>query len=304
MTFERWSKDLLCKELKAQGDVYYIKKPIRRKGWYCVIPTGFLLRVEAEKINYGFFRLNYEVMPFVGRIVVPPNRMLSRGSVAMGNLTDAARPYMKKFGFDPLNHKCTELRRDEIHLPETYDTAADIIRNFLNPLFDSISTYESYAKAAIEIELYTKEQDEARRKEMVQRLFGQGIAAGVDRTGNCPKDYPQSFPWYARQTTAMPYVYAALNKYEAALAYIRSIRELRMQALDRNRDMVFFQNRMEEYCARAESLKRENCELETALQTSDTDRVKEILQKNYERNRDLVREMLGIELPERCTELS
>lgn len=302
MTFERWAKELLCDELKNQGTTYYIKKPSARQGWYCVTPTGFLLHVKAEKGRNGFFGICYEIMPLIGKLLEYPKIFsLTRPlPVGMGTITDMALLYTRKFGLDYCNDECSHLRSAEIDLPKTRETAEEMIRNYLNPLFDSLSSYESYCKAAIEIELYVCERDKVKRRQMAQLLFDCGLDAGVDREDHCSQDSPIYYPWYARHTTAMPYVYAALGKYEAALAHIRAIREMRMKTLTNAYERGDYAKRTDVYWERMDELKRDDNEIEMAMQANDAELVKEILEKNYRRNKEIVHKQLGIDLPETC----
>lgn len=300
MTFERWAKELLCKELKSQGTTYYIKKSIVNQGWYCLTPTGFLLHVYADKQRFGNFEIKYEIMPLIGRITELsadfPIPKAYKIPVAMGVGYDVRFLYKRKF----CHKKLISLRSADIELPQTYENAKKMICDYLNPLFDSLNSYENYCKATIEIELYTSERDERKRKHMAQLLFDRGIEAGINRENHCPEEYPEYYPWYASYTTAMPYVYAALGKYEVALAHIRAIREVRMQVLTNAYKRGDYAKNPDMFLKKMEELKRDDNEIEMAMQANDAELVKQILENNYRRNQELIRESLGIEIPENC----
>lgn len=300
MTFETWAKELLCKELKNQGEMFYIRKPSIYQGWYCLTPTGFLLRVKPEKISYGFFRFNYEIMPLVGRIVDAPKDYPHALGVTMeGCFSDTAYGYAWKFSH-PFGHKSTSLRTKKIEEDETKEIVLDMIHNFLNPLFDSLTSYENYCKALIEIRLYPMERNEIKRRELVKRLFDHGVNAGVDRGEFCRSEFPIDYPWFADRINQMPYVYALLGKFDEALAMIRGIRKVRLGVIEFNYEIGTYTNRMDDYLKAVQDTKSKNHEIETAMQEKDIDGIRNILEANYQRNRELIYERIGFEIPETC----
>lgn len=294
MTFETWAKELLCKELKNQGTMVYIRKPRDRQGWYCATPNGFLLHVEAEKIRFGFFRINYEIMPLVGRIY---EGVGDNPPVSMGMNYDMALDYMFKFGDAPLDHKSRNLKTKYIGESETDETVVDMIRDYLNPLFDSLTSYENYCKAAIEIMLFPRDDvDRAKRKEVAQKLYENPHDVQLEMSAMLRESYPADYPWYAQRINQMPYVYAFLGKYEAALAMIRGLRHARLKAIKNNYEYgCLTENR---YLQDKREIEIENHEIEAAMLANDTALIHELLSANYQRNRTLIRERLGLELPE------
>lgn len=294
MTFETWAKELLCKELKNQGTMVYIRKPRERQGWYCTTPNGFLLHAEAEKVSFGFFRINYEIMPLVGRIY---EAVGNNPPVSMGGNDDMAFDYIFKFGSFSHDHKSLNLRSKCIGESETDETVIDMIRNYLNPLFDSLSSYEDYCKDAIEIMLsYRDDVDRKKRKEVAKMLYENPHDVQVEMSAELRRRYPADYPWYAQRINQMPYVYAFLGKYEEALAWIRGGRHVRLQVSQNAYELGDYTEN--EYLQDKQRIEEEDREIETAMQTGDTALVHKILLSNYQRNRTLIRERIGLELPE------
>ena len=294
MTFETWAKELLCEELKNQGTMIYIRKPRERQGWYCATPNGFLLHVEAEKVRFGCFRINYEIMPLIGRIFEAVN---DTPSVSMGMNYDMSMEYIFKFGSFSHDHKCLNLKSKCIGESETDETVVDMIRNYLNPLFDSLTSYEDYCKTAIEITLFHKNDvDIKKRKEIAQMLFDHRQAAGIEVPINFRENYPIDYPWYTQRINQMPYVYAFLGKYEEAIAQICGIRQVRMEGIERTYAQGYYKE--DTYLKQKQILENENHEIEVAMQERDIALVNEILAANYQRNRTLIYEYIGMELPD------
>ncbi len=304
MTFETWAKELLCKELKNQGTMIYVRKPRERQGWYCATPNGFLLHVEAEKIRFGDFRIKYEIMPLIGRIAEAVKGAPYVPSVSMGMNYDMALDYIGKFGYS-YNHNSRLLRSKSIGEGATDEIVVDMIRNYLNPLFESLTSYENYCKAAIEIMLFhNKDIDVNKRKEIAQMLFDRRPDVGIDPPVYYRDNYPSDYPWFAQKINQMPYVYALLGKYEDALAKIRGIRHVRMKSLEYNYTIGTYTNRMDNSLSQKQKKENEDHEIETAMQEKDIVRIRNILEANYQRNRELIYERLGIEIPETCAGLT
>jgi hypothetical protein len=294
MTFETWAKELLCRELKKQGTMVYIRKPRERQGWYCTTENGFLLHVEAEKISFGFFRINYEIMPLVGRIT---EAVGNNPPVSMGMNYDVAHEYLFKFGRYSPDHKSLNLRSKCIGESETDETVIDMIRNYLNPLFDSLLSYEDYCKDAIEIMVsYRTDVDRKKKKEVAKMLYENRHDIQVEMSAELRKTYPADFPWYAQRINQMPYVYAFLGKYEEALAWIHGIRHARLEVSQYNYEHGY--STENDHLQYKQILEEEDREIEVAMQTGDTALVQEILLSNYQRNRTLIRERIGLEFPE------
>ncbi len=293
MTFETWAKELLCKELKNQGTMVYIRKPRERQGWYCPTPNGFLLHVEAEKIRFGLFRINYEIMPLVGRI---REGVGDNPPVSMGMNYDVAGDYVWKIGSASIEHKSHWLNSKCIGESETDETVIDMIRDYLNPLFDSLTSYEAYCKESIEIMLHSRaDVDRKKWKEVAQMLYENPHDVQLEMSAMLSERYPPDYPWYAQRINQMPYVYAFLGKYEEALAELRGIKHVRLQVSKNSYEYGYItENR---YLQDKQRIEEENHEIETAMQEKDTVRVKNILEANYQRNRELIYERLGLELP-------
>lgn len=294
MTFKTWSKELLCKELKNQGKMLYIRKPDTLQGWYCFTPSGLLLHVEPEKIRYGFFRFNYEIMPLVGRF--GGSEYLPHDSaVTMDGSRDVAYDYTSKFEY-PFGHKSRSLKTKEIRESATNEVALEMIHNYLNPLFDSLTSYENYCKSSIEIRLYPMERNEIKRRKLVELLFTHGINAGINRGEFCPSEYPADYPWFADRINQMPYVYALLGKFEDALAMIHGIRHVCLQATQNSYQLGYTTEN--NYLKNVKIIESKDCEIEVAMQEKDIVRVRSILEANYQRNRKLIYERLGLEISE------
>ena len=294
MTFETWAKELLCKELKNQGTMVYIRKPRERQGWYCATPNGFLLHVDAEKMRFGFFRINYEIMPLIGRIWEGVGDI---HPATMGMNYDMALDYIFKFGGDPLEHKSQNLKTKCIGEMETDEVVVDMIRSYLNPLFDSLTSYEDYCKAAIEIMLFPREDvDRTKRAEVAQMLYENPHDVQLEMSAMLQERYPPDYPWYTQRINQMPYVYAYLGKYEEALAEIRGLRHVRLQVSKNSYEFGYISENA--YLQDKQRIEKENYEIEAAMLAKDPALVHELLSANYQRNRTLIRERLGLEIPE------
>ncbi len=303
MTFETWAKELLCKELKDQGTTIYVRKPKHLQGWYCATPSGFLLHVEAEKTRFGYFRINYEIMPLIGRFFDPTDAVPVVPYVSMGMNTDVAWDYIRKFDY-PADHDCKSLRTHSIGESATDDTVVAMVRNYLNPLFESLTSYENYCKGAMEIyPFYNEIKEVSKRKELSQMLFDCGLSAGISRPAYYRDNFPMDYPWYTLRINQMPYVYALLGKYEEALAQIRGIREvrLRLQSAEYTHEQCPYTEDV--YLEQVQLIKNRCREIEEAMQKKDIVRIRNILEANYQRNRELIYKLLGLKIPETCSVL-
>ena len=296
MTFETWAKELLCKELKNQGVITYIRKPHHLQGWYCATPNGFLLHVEPEKTSFGYFRINYEIMPLIGRIIEPSIDLPRIPDVTMCSVRDADYDYIGKFNYS-FDHPCISLKTRSIGENVTDQTVVDIIRDYLNPLFDSLTSYENYCKAAIETKLFYVERNIEKRKELAQGLFDHGYNIGIDPPAHYQDNYPTDYPWFADNISQMPYVYAFLGKHEEVLAKIRGVRQFRINLLENSRARGEYIYRMEQYLGEKHRLENEKHEIEEALQEGNTAYIHEILLENYRRNRDFIYKCIGLKIP-------
>ena len=300
MTFETWAKELLCKELKEQGTTIYVRKPKHLQGWYCATPYGFLLHVEAEKIHVGYFRIKYEIMPLIGRLFDPIDAVPVAPRVSMGYSTDVATDYIRKFDYS-IDHDCLSLKTHSIGESATDETVVDMIRNFLNPLFDSLTSYENYCKGAIEMPFYNEVKDVNKRKELAQMLFDCGLAAGISRPVYYRDNFPMDYPWYTLRINQMPYVYALLGKYEEALAGIHGLREVRLRSAEFTYEEGCWTKDV--YLEEVNLIENRCREIEESMQKKDIVRIRNILEANYQRNRELIYKLLGLEIPETCSAL-
>lgn len=297
MTFETWAKELLCRELKSQGTVLYVRKPRDGKGWYCATPNGFLLRVEADKERFGYFGINYEIMPLVGRVYEAKPGDPGDPIVSMGLKQSATTDYAARSGFF-FQHKINSLQTKSIGERETDELVVEMICNFLNPLFASLTSYENYCKAAIETCLGFMVQPEARRKEVAHGLFYR--TPGVDFFPPLydQSEFPPNYPWFTNRINQMPYVYAFLGKYDDALTRICAWRQDQMQSLESACARGFYANREEAYSRQKQYIENEDREIEVAMKEKNVARIQEILSENYQRNRQLIYERIGLEIPD------
>lgn len=97
----------------------------------------------------------------------------------------------------------------------------------------------------------------------------------------------------------MPYVYAALGKFEEALTEIRVRRQARMESVEFNYSIGTYANREDEYLAEKQRIENKDHEIEVAMEEKNVARIQEILSENYQRNRQLIYERIGLEIPEK-----
>lgn len=298
MTFETWAKELLCRELKSPGTVHYVRKPRSFQGWYCATPYGFLLHVEAAKESFGYFGINYEIMPLTGRVYEVEPNFLGDPIVSMGLKLSATTDCAISSGF-PFQHKIDFLRTKSIGERETDELVAEVIHNYLNPLFASLTSYESYCKSAIEGMLIPMVRSEAKRKALAEGLFHRTPGVAFFPPFYDHREYPPNFPWFTAKINQMPYVYAFLGKYDDALARIRDRRQKLLQSLESARARGSYANREEAYLAQRQYIETEDREIEVAMEEKNVARIQEILSENYQRNRQLIYERIGLEIPEK-----
>ena len=96
----------------------------------------------------------------------------------------------------------------------------------------------------------------------------------------------------------MPYVYAALGKVEEALTEIRVRRQARMESVEFNYSIGTYANREDEYLAEKQRIENKDHEIEVAMEEENVARIQEILSENYQRNRQLIYERIGLEIPD------
>lgn len=287
MTFDRWAKELLLNELKCNGEVKYDKKG----GWYCY-SSGFLLRVAVEKISFGFFRINYEVMPLVAKL----RNEFRHQYLIMFGIEDAEQFYCKIKNFSLAQRADSPLQRSKIELPETYEVAASIICEFLNPFFNSLTSYRQYCIECIDLQFMLLDigADASERRQLAIDSFEHGAPSNKE----IEEDplYAKGYPWHTIRMTELPYVYAALGKYEEAVTAIRTLRSRCIEL-----DQSTYENgyiTKADYESRIEKENKRDAEIEQAMAANDHARCKAILDKNYQENRIMIREHLGFELPE------
>lgn len=297
MTFETWAKELLCRELKSPGTVHYVRKPRDFRGWYCATPNGFLLHVEAAKESFGYFGINFEIMPLVGRITEASEDLPYVPPVSMGLMLSATTDYAARSGF-PFCSKIDFLKTKSIGEGETEELLVEMIHNYLNPLFASLTSYENYCKSAIEAMLIPMVQSEAKRKALAEGLFHRTPGVAFVPPFYDLWEYPPNFPWFTTRINQMPYVYAFLGKYDDALARIRGRRQERLQSLELTRARGSYENREEAYLAQRQYIENEDREIEVAMEEKNVARIQEILSENYSRNRTIILQRIGLEIPQ------
>lgn len=297
MTFETWAKELLCRELISPGTVHYVRKPRDCQGWYCATPNGFLLHVEAAKESFGYFGINYEIMPLTGRVYEVEPGFLGDPIVSMGLKLSATTDCAIRSGF-PFQHKIDFLRTKSIGECETNELVVEMIHNYLNPLFASLTSYESYCKSAIEAMLIPMVQSEAKRKALAEGLFHRTPGVAFFPPFYDHREYPPNFPWFTARINQMPCVYAFLGQYDDALVRIRDRRQKQLQSLESARARGSYANREEAYLAQRQYIETEDREIEVAMEEKNVARIQEILSENYQRNRQLIYERIGLEIPD------
>lgn len=297
MTFETWAKELLCRELKSPGTVHYVRKPRNFQGWYCATPYGFLLHVEAAKESFGYFGINCEIMPLVGRITEAREDLPYIPPVSMGLMMSATSDYAARSGF-PFRSEISFLKTKSIDEGKTEELIVEMIHNYLNPLFASLTSYESYCKSAIEAMLIPMVQSEAKRKALAEGLFHRTPGVEFFPPFYDQSEMPAGYSWFTRRINQMPYVYAALGKFEEALTEIRVRRQARMESVEFNYSIGTYANREDEYLAEKQRIENEDHEIEVAMEEKNVARIQEILSENYQRNRQLIYERIGLEIPD------
>lgn len=297
MTFETWAKELLCRELKSPGTVHYVRKPRDSRGWYCATPNGFLLHVEAAKESFGYFGINFEIMPLVGRITEASEDLPYVPPVSMGLMLSATTDYAARSGF-PFRSKIDFLKTKSIGEGETEELLVEMIHNYLNPLFASLTSYENYCKSAIEAMLIPMVRSEEKRKALAEGLFHRTPGVAFFPPFYDHRGYPPNFPWFTARINQMPYVYAALGKFEEALTEIRVRRQACMESVEFNYSIGTYANREDEYLAEKQRIENEDHEIEVAMEEKNVARIQEILSENYSRNRTIILQRIGLEIPQ------
>lgn len=284
MTFQRWAKELLMKEMDCEGQITYN----RENGWCCLTATGFLLRAKFEKIRFGNFRLNYEIMPLVGGI----------GKTPTGTLTayerDAKIDYDNIRGLSMDERRLNSLETAAFESPKTYESAAEIIHDFLNPLFQSLQSYREYCINCIYMLMLWKNvgTQESDRRKLAADYFDNRLP--VDRALKDP-NYPSYYPSHTVLTTSMRYVYAAMDKYQEALDEIRGIKDKIVDVIRMNYKWGYITKG--DMVSDIQEAMQENADLEQAMVENDHTQCMEILNRNYQKNRILIKETLGFDLP-------
>ena len=142
-------------------------------------------------------------------------------------------------------------------------------------------------------------QSEAKRKALAEGLFHRTPGVAFFPPFYDYSEYPPNFPWFTARINQIPYVYAFLGKYDDALARIRGRRQKQLQSLESARARSSYANREEAYLAQRQYIETEDREIEVAMEEKNVARIQEILSENYQRNRQLVYERIGLEIPEK-----
>lgn len=245
-----------------------------------------------EKISFGFFRINYEVMPLVAKL----RNEFRHQYLVMFGIEDTEQFYCKIKNFSLTQRAASPLQRSKIELPETYEAAASIIREFLNPFFNSLASYRQYCIECIALQFMLLDMgaDDSERRQFAIDSFEHG-APSNKKIEEDPL-YAKGYPWHTIRITGLPYVYAALGKYEEAVTAIRALRS-RCIELDQSTYEKGYITEAE-YKVRIEKENKKDAAIEQAMASNDHERCKAILDKNYQENRIMIREYLGFEIPE------
>lgn len=288
MKFDKWAKDILIRELKPNDNVSYLPK----RGWYSATSTGFLLRVELRKRSFGQFLVEYEIMPLVAPLFVSADKTL----LTMGFPRDAIADYQMTTHIHNIDIYSL-FRRNAIHLPEINETCAAIIRHYLNPQFESLSSYERYRKESITgfCRIVYQGLGDQEICALSKQLINGKVPDNM-RNPDIEGNYPSNYPWYTNFMNQMPYVYAMLGRYEEALSKIRGQRQNKIHGIEFNFKMGFITK--ETFDTRIQEANAEDAEIEQAMATSDVALCRTVLDRNYQKNRSLIREHLGLDLPE------
>ena len=102
-----------------------------------------------------------------------------------------------------------------------------------------------------------------------------------------------SIPWISKQERKY-----SLGKFEEALTEIRVCRQARMESVEFNYSIGTYANREDEYLAEKQRIENKDHEIEVAMEEKNVARIQEILSENYQRNRQLIYERIGLEIPE------
>lgn len=248
---------------------------ITHGGFYGVTSGGLLLKLKACRYRGENFAFVYEAMP----LIVPITGCPEKHEVTSCGEINANADYCHQMGweiFDEAARPYMNLRDAPASLPLLERRCADILR-LVDQRFRTLCDIRDYADFCKS--RYAALSEEQRRA---------GISA-------YPADYPAVGNMFCGNGGYV-YVCTFFGEAAAALARIRGERQYLRQVLDNSFASGYTApDAYARECAETNGLYKE---VEQALSANDLPACEAVLEKNYQKNRQLLSERLGFSLPE------